>query len=76
MKYLLVLGFVLVLFWVWRSGRSGRSGAGGVPPPNRSPTLTEIVACDYCHVHLPRSEALIGSSGTYCSDLHRREAGR
>ncbi|MGH8832099.1 MAG: PP0621 family protein, partial [Polaromonas sp.] len=37
--------------------------------------VTEMVACDVCQVHLPRSEALIGSKGIYCSDEHRRQAG-
>ncbi len=75
MKYLLVLALVLVVFWLWRSGRDRiRQNAPPTTPPRKT-ELTEIVACDYCHVHLPRSEALIGRSGTFCSDAHRREAG-
>ena len=38
--------------------------------------IMEIVACKVCQVHLPKSEALIGSDGFYCSEAHRREAGR
>ncbi|MEO7954139.1 MAG: hypothetical protein ABIR35_08625 [Polaromonas sp.] len=33
-----------------------------------------MVACDVCHVHLPKSDALIGNKGIYCSDAHRRQA--
>lgn len=78
MKYLLVLALVLVVIWVWRSGRASLKGpdAPQAGKPKQSTELTEIVACDYCHVHLPRTEALIGQSGTFCSDAHRREAGR
>jgi uncharacterized protein len=73
MKYLLVLGLLFVVFWLWRSGRSRVKGPSAPAPGKQE--LTEIVACDYCHVHLPRTEALIGQSGTFCSDAHRREAG-
>ena len=77
MKYLLVLGFVLVIFWVWRSARD-RHGASQHPTrkPAAEPVKTEIVECDFCHVHLPRSDALIGAKGTFCSDAHRVQAGR
>lgn len=77
MKYLLVLGIVLLIFWAWRSARDRRGArddrAGKAAP---EPVKTEIVECDVCHVHLPRSDALIGTGGTYCSDAHRVQAGR
>jgi len=76
MKYLLVMALVLVAFWIWRNNReTGKSAGSPRPPvPQREPTVTEMVACDVCHVHLPRSEALIGDRGIYCSDAHRRQA--
>jgi len=77
MKYLLVMALVLVVFWIWRHNREAEreTRAARPPAPQREPAITEIVACDVCHVHLPRSEALIGSRGIYCSDAHRRQAG-
>lgn len=79
MKYLLVILLILVVFWLWRSDRPSPKKAA---PPNRAPRkpletteITEMVACDFCHIHLPRSEALIGRDGFYCSEAHRREAG-
>ncbi len=75
MKYLLVIGLAFVVLWLWRSNR--RTGANHAPPaqPKRSQQATEIVACDVCHVHLPRSEALPGPGGMYCSAAHRQQAG-
>ena len=79
MKYALVLGFVLVIFWLWRSSRQAKSDDENKPAPHqRSGTATkatEIVACEVCHVHLPRSEALTGGRGLYCSAEHRQQAG-
>lgn len=83
MKYLLVIALVLVVFWLWRHKRDTERQAArddaararpraGSPPGNEA---IEMVACDFCHVHLPRSEALIGDKGIYCSDAHRRKAG-
>jgi uncharacterized protein len=80
MKYLLVLVFVFVIFWLWSNNRriekKQADDARRPQQPSQSTALTEIVACDVCQVHLPRSEALIGNKGVYCSDAHRRQADR
>ena len=75
MKYLLVTALIVGIFWLWRHKRA----AGEASPPPAKPRqadkrATEIVACDVCQVHLPKSDALIGSNGFYCSDAHRRQA--
>ncbi|MEO8013921.1 PP0621 family protein [Polaromonas sp.] len=79
MKYLLVILLILVVFWLWRSDRPSpkKSVKPGRPrnQPSEGKKITEMVACDVCHVHLPKSEALIGRDGFYCSEAHRREAG-
>ena len=77
MKYLIVLALVVGVFWLWRHKRQTERDAAR--PPSRAPSsathgATEMVACDVCHVHLPKSEALIGNKGIYCSDAHRRQA--
>jgi len=77
MKYFLVIAFVLVLVWLWRQSRQAEKKAA--PPPRagvKEKGVTEMVACNVCHVHLPRSEALPGRGGFYCSEAHRSEAGR
>ena len=79
MKYLLVAVLVLVVFWLWRHNRDTerRDAAAARPPAPSKPgtAVTEIVACQVCGVHLPKSDALIGDTGMYCSDAHRRQAG-
>ena len=79
MKYLLVIVLALGVFWLWRIGRQRpdrttppRGPASQAPAPQET---TEVVACAWCKVHLPQSEALIGQGGFYCSEAHRREAG-
>jgi uncharacterized protein len=60
MKYLLVMGLVLVVFWVWRNKREAERDAAAPrapAPPQRETAVTEMVACDVCRVHLPKSEA-------------------
>jgi uncharacterized protein len=78
MKYLLVFALVLVGLWVWRNNRradSGQTNKNSARRPMAPHSLpTEIVACDVCHVHLPRAEALTGPGGVYCSAAHRQQA--
>lgn len=79
MKYLLVITLVMVGLWLWRNNRrtdSHQANKNSARRPTPPPGLpTEIVACDVCHVHLPRSEALTGPGGVYCSAEHRQQAG-
>ena len=79
MKYALVVGLVLVVFWLWRSSRQSAADDKKQPrPPSKPASLekaTEVVACQLCKVHLPRHEALTGGHGFYCSAEHRRQAG-
>lgn len=79
MKYLLVAALVLVVFWLWRNNRDvekNTTAATRPPaPPKAGTAVAEMVACEVCGVHLPKSEALIGAKGVYCSDAHRRQAG-
>ena len=79
MKYLLLIGLVLAVLWLWQvKRRANLANKANQPTPqtqNRTPaTPTEMVACDFCSVHLPRTEALTGGRGVYCSDEHRRHA--
>jgi uncharacterized protein len=76
-KYLLVLGIALLVVWIWKSNRREEMRDSARKAPSRDKqklVVTEIVACDVCHVHLPRSEALTGPGGVYCSTAHRKQA--
>lgn len=76
MKYLLVLGVVLVAVWLWRNNRrvEKQERPAAPPPPLASPQ--DMVQCPVCSVHLPRTDALAGPDGRlYCCQEHRLRAG-
>lgn len=74
MRFLLLLAVVLLVVWLWRSGRRDAPGADHPPPPGTAPDPQEMVCCAHCGVHLPRSDAVVGRIGLYCSDEHRLSA--
>ena len=81
MKYLLILALTLAVIWLWQGKRRAsladkarRQQAQQAQDSSRSLQTTEIIACDVCSVHLPRTEALMGGRGVYCSEAHRRQA--
>ena len=77
MKYLLVISLALVVFWLWRHNRQAEKRAAPGPrrPPGPPPAATEIVECDVCKIHLPKTDALMApGGGFYCCEAHRRQA--
>lgn len=76
MKYLLLIGLLLGVFWLLRQQR-GRAKSKAAAPPARPSAVappTEIIECARCTVHLPRAEAVAGQRGLYCCAAHQREA--
>jgi uncharacterized protein len=71
MKYLILVLVVAAALWWARSRRSTVARK----PPAAPPALQAMVPCAHCGVHLPRSEALSGALGLYCSEEHRRARG-
>lgn len=71
MKYilLLVLGLLLV-YWILKSYRRRVQRPGAPPPATGS---EDMVRCEHCGVHLPRSESLTTQGRFYCTPEHRRE---
>lgn len=70
MKFLLVFLVVLVIAWRWRTWRE----AGQLPEKRKNgvvPYATTMVACRQCGLHLPASDAVVGTQGSYCSVAHR-----
>ena len=74
MKFLLLLAIVLLLAWLWRSGRRGASSTDAAARPASPPGPQEMVRCAHCGVHLPHSDAVVGRIGLYCSPEHRQLA--
>ncbi|MDD0812070.1 PP0621 family protein [Curvibacter sp. RS43] len=81
MKYLTVIAIALGVYWFWRQGRladkAERERTAQRPPMPRGATPPQdMVACEVCGLHLPRSDALAdgpgGSAPFYCSPEHRR----
>lgn len=73
MKFLLVLAVVLIGFWLWRSGREARKPPPGQPGADAARAI-EMVRCDVCGVHCPKTDALAGKRGIYCTAQHRSQA--
>ena len=71
MKYLLLLLVVGYVLWRWLQGQAVRRSA---PPPDPAQTI-EMVACAYCGVHLPVSQALTVRSVHFCSVAHQKAHG-
>lgn len=67
MKYLLLIAFVGVVWWVFRN-RSQRP----IERKRASADPETMVVCAYCGVHLPQSESVFGDDGVYCSEAHRQ----
>ena len=79
MKYALIFGLVLVVFWLWRNNRQAtvsNKSSKAQRKSDRDANATEIIACALCKVHLPHAEALAGKHGLYCSTEHLEQADR
>ncbi len=68
MKYLILVGIVVLVLWLLRLTRR-------VSPPREQKRKEveheDMVACARCGIHLPRSEALPGRGGVFCTEAHR-----
>jgi len=65
---LLFLGLLLA-WWILKGYR--RRVDGSETRPDGAPE--DMVRCERCGVHLPRSESLVAGGKHYCSVEHRRE---
>ena len=83
MKYAVVIALVALGLWLWQRNRSADKRDTSSGPPDataaaksKTPGLSAIpiVACSTCGVHLPKSDALLGTRGVYCCTSHQRQA--
>lgn len=65
---LVVLGLLLV-YWILKSYRRRVDRGGDKAPPA---TAENMVQCERCGVHLPRSESITTQDRFYCSPEHQR----
>lgn len=75
-RYLLLILFIVLVIFATRALRrlGKRDDAASGSKPDRSAGKadeTMMLACARCGLHLPRSEALPGKAGVYCSEAHR-----
>ncbi len=73
MKFILVFAVVLIAFFIWRSSREGRVPRSGRKAKDDVKAI-EMVRCDVCGVHCPKTDALAGKRGLYCTAQHRSQA--
>jgi len=78
MKFLLLFAVLLIGFFVWRSNRVGHKPppAAG-PAPGKRPggaTAIEMIECDVCGLHCPKTDSVTGKHGVYCTAQHRSQA--
>ena len=66
---LLVLGLLLV-YWILKSYRRGVERRGAPPPVEGG---EDMVRCERCGVHLPRSESITTQGRFFCTPEHQRE---
>ncbi len=81
MKYLLLILFILLVIFATKALRGGKGPSQGPADdarrrrqgPGDGDKDKVMLACALCGLHLPRSEALPGKGGVFCSEAHRRE---
>jgi uncharacterized protein len=78
MKYLALLVILVLAYLIWRGARLRQASERSAEQrPAGPPALPQdMVRCPVCSVHLPRAEALPGTSGRlYCTHEHRAAGG-
>lgn len=74
MKLLIVLLAVLGGVWLWKRGRRLEQSHRTPPPRPKTRQIQPMLSCPVCGVHFPKTDAIAGQQGSYCSVAHRREA--
>ena len=68
MKYILLVLFLVLAYFLFKTfKRKERRGTRGAAKA----AAEDMVRCEQCGVHLPRSESLMSGQTFYCSAEHR-----
>jgi uncharacterized protein len=83
MKYLVMLLVALLAWWLLRglfrnrvmddTPNSDRTEAQPSTPLREASGQETMVACTYCQLHLPRSEAVWAGETPFCTTAHLRQ---
>jgi len=71
MKYLVLILVVIAVLWLVRASRRRVDAPRPGPAAAESQKKETMLACAYCGLHLPGSEALPGRGGVFCGEAHR-----
>lgn len=71
MRYLLVLGLIVVGVLLWRRAMRSAAPPTSAPPPERA--AEAMVQCRVCGVYLPQPESLQEGPFHYCCEAHRNQ---
>ena len=71
MKAILLIFVLLVAYWLYRKAHKASANMNSNDKP-RFDKPENMVACAYCRLRLPESEAVAVSGKFFCSDEHRR----
>ncbi len=69
MGKLIFLVLVVVIVWAVLKNYSKSRSRGAAP---RTPAPEDMVRCEHCGVHLPRSESHASGGNFFCSEDHLR----
>ena len=72
MKYLLLLLIVFAVLAIAKALRAPAARPREPRPPQPAVGQEDMPACAHCGMYLPRSEALPGRGGVFCSEAHRK----
>lgn len=70
-KYLLLIAFAVVVWWMWRKAQAARVNEQSQPTPRAAEPM---VKCAHCGVNQPLSESIQAGEFYYCSAAHQRAA--
>ena len=66
-----LIRLIIILFGLWLVLRIiKRALASRENNPSRKPSITSMVACAYCGLHLPESDAIQKDGKHYCCEEH------
>jgi uncharacterized protein len=70
-----LLRIIIILIGVWLVLKILKRALAHrqTPPPDQPPSIAKMVACAYCGVHVPETEAIRDGDKRYCCEEHRHK---